>query len=123
MGFLVALVLAFAFARMVSVGECVECFEVLALLLPVFLSGDGVLLLTDDHLTLRLDGIVEAVEEFLVVVPFALGDSLLRGLAESFGVLVAVLLDHRQLVLRILLAGDQASEFERCLVGSFLHEV
>ena len=97
---------------MVSFGERVNGLQVLALLLPVFLAGGGVLLLANDHLPLRLDGIVEAVEEFLIVVPLTLGDALLRGLAESFRVFVAILLDHGQLVLCILLVGDQAGEFE-----------
>lgn len=109
-------------AGAMPVGQRVEGFQSCPLLLPGCLAGGGTTLLYKHALALLVDGLVETIHELLVVPPLGLSQAILRCLSEADRVLIAILLQHEQLVLRIALGSNQAREALRRLVRATLHQ-
>ncbi len=65
---------------MMTVRQGVEGLQFLTLELPVFLSGDRILFLYRNGFMLRIDCVIEAIEEFLEILPFALRQAYEDGL-------------------------------------------
>ena len=120
--FLLALHLARVFRSMMSLRQRIESFELFALLLPLQLAGSRLPGLRRDGVALCFDGVIETIQELLVVVPFARVDAALRRFLDACCVLVSAFLEHLQFGLGIALVGDQASEVARGLVGTRLHQ-
>lgn len=102
---------------MMSIRQGIEGLQFFPLELPVFLSGGRVLFLYRNGFMLRFNCVIEAIEEFLEILPFALRQAVLCRLAKTLGILIPVLLQHFKLVLRIALAGDQLPKTNRCLIS------
>ena len=103
-------------------GECIECFQLGPLPLPVLLPGSRVRFLHADEFHLLLDCFVETSQELLVIAPFGLPQSILYGLPESRGVLVAVLQQHGELFFGVAFRCNQPGEALRCFVAAGLHQ-
>lgn len=109
-------------AGAMPVGERIESFQSRPLLLPGCLTGGRTALLHKHGLALLVDGLVETVHELLVVPPCGLSQAILCCLAEAARVLIAILLQHEQFVLRVALGSNQAREALRRLVRATLHQ-
>jgi len=76
-----------------------------------------------DDLALHADGVVELVDEGAVVAPGVGAEAVACGLHEAFVVLLAVLLEHAQLLLEIALGSHEFAELARRFVGTGLGEI
>ncbi|MFW5395864.1 MAG: hypothetical protein XXXNARYT_001592 [Candidatus Accumulibacter regalis] len=111
------------FAGAMAFKEGVKGLQSGPLLLPCRLPRGRVRLLPADRLQLLADGLVEPAQEFLIVAPFGLPQSLLHGSAKALAVVIAILFEHVELALRIAFRGNQARQTLRRFVAAILHQV
>ena len=71
--------------------------------------------------TLCVDGFVKTVDEFLIVVPFASREPVLRGKCKTCRIFVTILLQHIEFVFGVTFVGDQPCKSLRSTVGTSLH--
>ncbi len=108
---------------LVALRQGVEGLELGALGEPGLLAFHGLRARLLDHLALGSDGVVELVDEGAVVAPGVGAEAVARGLHEALVVLLAIVLEHLQLLFHVALGGDELAELARSLVGAGAGEV
>jgi hypothetical protein len=111
------------FAGAVSLRERIKGFQSGPLLLPLCLASRGMRLLQADGVTLLLERRVQTVEEFLVIAPLRLPESILGRQPKTRRVFIPILQQQGEFLLFVTFNTNQAGEALRRFVVAIAHQL